>query len=824
MLGCCGAPDPSPSSPSPPPSPLPPPSSPAPPPSPSPSPAPPPAPPAPPGPPKSPGLSLLGGDPLGSSSLQWPKADPHPQQPTDLWPDTNAPLPTNAWWENLVLEDGGNVGENVVYPMPYLARALPDGLHVSLPRSDDKVKSVDFVILPVADVVSLGAHEDPSGRKIFKHDMLSVTVRWSAGSGHFDVPLVRGSPYATALYTRVTPELKFASGGVLKVDGTAPGEGSARSVKGERFALELGNGESWTLYASPAIALRVKYDSIVAEAEYTGTLRVALTPAGAGKLLDAHAGRVPVGGEVHARASGDVAAVDFEWKAHGPGTLLTMALPHQMDVLAADTVVANLTYGAMKGRLTAVVGDTWSMSEPLPQVDWGAPRRIAPHRLAAVRAAVRADVAKPVEAIDPYGGGKELAALGRLALIADEVGEDKVAATVRQRLGGLLEAWFEGTGPDPLRYEPTWGGVVSKNGLADRNADFGGGWFNDHHFHYGYFIYASAAVAKGNASWLAKWDGAVRHLVRDIANPSADDPLYTRSRYKDWYEGHGWANGLFPSASSRNQESVSEATNAWYGVALYGVASADARLRDLGRLMLATELRAAHHYWQIIGTDVYPKVFADNGVVGCLWSTKVDRSTWFGDAPEYTFGIQIMPLTPVTELLLRPVWLRAARPAWSAAEKHATDAWRAFLIGASAVLDPDDAWSDADALKAFDNGNSKTNMLYWVGTRDHGQGPDPATQTLLSPPAARFPEPPPRAASPHDHAAPSAAASPKGSGAATSLFGWLLPALLCVGVLAPLLHPSARAAVLAKARAVHAAAFGKPTAATMAEETPYRPL
>ena len=52
------------------------------------------------------------------------------------------------------------------------------------------------------------------------------------------------------------------------------------------------------------------------------------------------------------------------------------------------------------------------------------------------------------------------------------------------------------------------------HGLADRNADFGNGWYNDHHFHYGYFIYASAAVGKANASFVSKWDASVRHLVR----------------------------------------------------------------------------------------------------------------------------------------------------------------------------------------------------------------------------------------------------------------------------------------------------------------------
>jgi endoglucanase Acf2 len=44
-------------------------------------------------------------------------------------------------------------------------------------------------------------------------------------------------------------------------------------------------------------------------------------------------------------------------------------------------------------------------------------------------------------------------------------------------------------------------------------------------------------------------------------------------------------------------------------------------------------------------------------------STQVDRGTWFGDQPDYTFGIQIMPVTPITELLVRPsLCIRARGP------------------------------------------------------------------------------------------------------------------------------------------------------------------
>ena len=53
------------------------------------------------------------------------------------------------------------------------------------------------------------------------------------------------------------------------------------------------------------------------------------------------------------------------------------------------------------------------------------------------------------------------------------------------------------------------------------------------------------------------------------------------------------ATGADASGLATRQESISEAANAWYGISLYGLAAADARVRDLGRLMLGMELRAA---------------------------------------------------------------------------------------------------------------------------------------------------------------------------------------------------------------------------------------
>ena len=67
--------------------------------------------------------------------------------------------------------------------------------------------------------------------------------------------------------------------------------------------------------------------------------------------------------------------------------------------------------------------------------------------------------------------------------------------------------------------------------------------------------------------------------------------IYQLKTTKDWFVGHSWAAGIFPFADGRNQESSSESVNAWYAVSLYGLAIGNERIKDLGRLALASEIR-----------------------------------------------------------------------------------------------------------------------------------------------------------------------------------------------------------------------------------------
>jgi endo-1,3(4)-beta-glucanase len=149
-----------------------------------------------------------------------------------------------------------------------------------------------------------------------------------------------------------------------------------------------------------------------------------------------------------------------------------------------------------------------------------------------------------------------LAKQARVLIIADEVGGTDPdlfdAALTRLRQG--VEVWLNGSSESPFLYDRAWGGMVMcgcmyiyENGvgscankfpdcpaLTDAGQNFGAGFYNDHHYHYGYHIYAAAVVSKFDPAWGRRFHQHVLMLVRDIANPSDSDGFFPTWRHKDW--------------------------------------------------------------------------------------------------------------------------------------------------------------------------------------------------------------------------------------------------------------------------------------------------
>ncbi|KYF54174.1 hypothetical protein BE08_13360 [Sorangium cellulosum] len=650
--------------------------------------------------------------PLSNVAPEFTEA-PHPLEPGNVLSELDAPLPTNTTWMNFAL---GN-GDQRINAAPYDLKALGQGLSISRPGV-----VVESAAVTSADASQLGltVRQAVTGHAVRSSDLLSVTMEWSAQGGTMTAPIVYGMPYVTAMYDGLTPSVRAGDGvAFTAVNG---GSTSPTKVTGDRFEIELNNGQTWVLYASPAITL--EWDALVMNASepYEGSLRLALVPGpNAAAVLDEHAGVIPVGGDIEATIIEDSASLRFVWATKGDGELLTMALPHHLERLE-KALTADLSYPTVIGDMKAVTGASWELVYPLSAIGWDAPRRVSDQWGEAVVTALEEErgftPAAAVVGTDPYFGGKQLAKLARLAQIAETVGKADLAEELRARLKSLINPWLNGTNENPFLYDTTWGGLVTTNGLEDKGADFGQGYYNDHHFHYGYFLYAAAVLAKGDESWRDTYADKVLWLVRDIANPSTKDEHFTPFRNMDWFRGHSWASGLFPFADGRNQESTSEAVNAWYSIKLLGEALGDDDVMNIGRLLLAVETASAQTYWQIPSdSTVYDVPFKDNGAVGVLWSTKADFSTWFGANPEYVYGIQMLPITPISESLLSKKWIQDAWPAMSDVAQTAEDPWKAFLIAAHAVVDKEAAWEEAQELVDLDDGLSRTALLYWIATR-----------------------------------------------------------------------------------------------------------
>ena len=107
-----------------------------------------------------------------------------------------------------------------------------------------------------------------------------------------------------------------------------------------------------------------------------------------------------------------------------------------------------------------------------------------------------------------------------------------------------------------------------------------------------------ADIALRDPAWASKaqWGGMVDMLVADIATMRRGAADFPFLRNFDPYEGPSWASGVGLGAHGNNQESSSEAINAWAGLIQCCEITGNAQLRNLGLYLYTTEIEAIHHY------------------------------------------------------------------------------------------------------------------------------------------------------------------------------------------------------------------------------------
>ncbi|MBN8569309.1 MAG: T9SS type A sorting domain-containing protein [Ignavibacteria bacterium] len=616
-------------------------------------------------------------------------------------------------------------------------------------------------------------------------------------------PLVRGMPYITMIYNNVTPAVYFPSPIVHWVNDTellTPGQ----QFTGTVFKLRTLNGDpglyrsqTWMLYSSTPITLTYNQqpyngatqDGLVATAPLTGYIRMAhVTYTGEPQaadstarinLLNAFSKFIPVKGNVQvnvANSSSTTATMNYAYTRYNEASfgsndsLLMMALPHHVDMLPAGSTTQLMKYQVMKGIMSEVKKKTWVMTENLPQYTWnpqqGTLTNVPLNWCDSIQKYAISDSVYFLPSnqwTDVYSAGKTLAKQGRVITICDELYDrdnsryaamQTLAANYRTKLASNLGRWLNGNSSannpapnvrDSIMYDTKFKGLISSMSYdklpSGGQDDFGSALYNDHHFHYGYYLYAAAVIARKNSAFLTAngnyYLNRITDLAREIANPSRTDQHFALQRYKDWYDGNSWANGMVPYGGGKNQESTSEACNAWYGLYLLGVATGNDNMKYQGAVMLQQEIRAAQKYNHIKNTNpTYPAAYSDvYKTITNLYQGVIDSKTFFGDKNYYSNGIQIVPVTPVTEKLWGDITFCQTMYDFSPNGWKFTQCfqpgnadpdakrWATIGIGVQAMAYPQtalDFWPNYGYANAnFDNGQSQSNALHWIVTRKY---------------------------------------------------------------------------------------------------------
>jgi endo-1,3(4)-beta-glucanase len=286
--------------------------------------------------------------------------------------------------------------------------------------------------------------------------------------------------------------------------------------------------------------------------------------------------------------------------------------------------------------------------------------------------------------------------------------------------------YLENTWTHPLIYDEVYRGISSSEAFKynDPWRDFGNTAFNDHHYHYGYWITASAILKYLDPSWsrMNELNRMVNLMVRDAANPSTLDKWFPRFRNFDWFVGHSYSHAVSPFADGKDQESTSEEINFHYGLMLWGKASGNTNLEQLGKLMLKVNSRAINYYFLMTNDNkVHPKELLPNKVTGIFFDSKVDYATWFGPNREYIHGIQMIPVSPIQELyrkreFVRQEWEQVLSKIDIFANPQAQSPWQSLLFANVASVNQELALNKL-TIVPMDDGLSRSWALYYAATR-----------------------------------------------------------------------------------------------------------
>jgi endoglucanase Acf2 len=589
------------------------------------------------------------GEGAGSYTDTQPAGTLGPQAAIYKTANVTGKMPTNEWWSSLAFKKYPNNHSELMYPQPLSVLAKAGGLGLSYPPlqlagnqntwyqglyAEDLMVGVSGLNSPAGDVRVDGFSD------------WTVSVDWSNGA--FKATIGRGMPFV--YLTKGGGDALITFNGVPNIISNSGGAVHA-TINGRTYGIFAPSGSNWTQSGT------LLQSNLGGKNYYS----VAILPDNSAATFNsyrAHAFAFVTGTNTtwsYDATSGNVTTNFSVTTSVKEGTenrpLLALYRHQWLNIGAVNT---SYTYGSARGEMRVVRGGSFSTTMKFNGVLPWLPDKGDYDRTRLYNYVNDIYSLSPAQRLrqgpggesDTYWTGKALNRLAQLIPIAEQVGHTAARNAFLQDIKNELQNWFTagaGESGKLFYYNSNWGTLIGYPSSYGADADL-----NDHHFHHSYFIFAAALVAMYDPAWAgdAQWGSMVKLLIKDAANWSTSaDGRFPRLRNWDTYAGHAYASGNAPFGHGNNQESSSESINFSTSLILWGSATGNTTIRDLGIYMYTTEVVAIEQYWFDVDNAVFPANYSYD-VLGILWDAGGEYGVWWGPRSiEEIHGINFLPIT-----------------------------------------------------------------------------------------------------------------------------------------------------------------------------------